>query len=71
MKMAMFLLQRSLRHIEKMNGLRSSQESAYYGLTEFSDMSEDEFLTLTLLSDLPARGGYLVHGKQFEYLLLI
>ncbi|XP_043516352.1 cathepsin O-like [Frieseomelitta varia] len=48
--------QRSLRHIEKMNGLRSLQESAYYGLTEFSDMSEDEFLTLTLLSDLPARG---------------
>ncbi|KAF3429884.1 hypothetical protein E2986_09760 [Frieseomelitta varia] len=39
-----------------MNGLRSLQESAYYGLTEFSDMSEDEFLTLTLLSDLPARG---------------
>lgn len=67
----MFLLQRSLRHIEKMNGLRSSQESAYYGLTEFSDMSEDEFLTLTLLSDLPARGENLVYGKQFEYFLLI
>ncbi|XP_068970681.1 cathepsin O-like [Bombus flavifrons] len=47
---------KSLRHIEKMNGLRPSQESAYYGLTEFSDMSEDEFLSLTLLPDLPARG---------------
>lgn len=52
----MFLLQKSLRHIEKMNGLRPSQESAYYGLTEFSDMSEDEFLSLTLLPDLPVRG---------------
>ncbi|CAL7936977.1 unnamed protein product [Xylocopa violacea] len=48
--------QRSLRHIEKMNGLRSSQESAYYGLTEFSDMLEDEFLAKTLLPDMPARG---------------
>ncbi|XP_034170904.2 cathepsin O [Osmia lignaria lignaria] len=49
--------QRSLRHIEKMNGLRSSPESAYYGLTEYSDMTEDEFRTQTLLPDLPVRGG--------------
>ncbi|XP_015190710.1 PREDICTED: cathepsin O-like [Polistes dominula] len=48
--------QRSLRHIEKMNGLRSSQESAYYGLTEFSDMLEDEFLQQILSSDLSMRG---------------
>ncbi|XP_047352185.1 cathepsin O-like isoform X2 [Vespa velutina] len=48
--------QRSLRHIEKMNGFRSSQESAFYGLTEFSDMSEDEFLQKTLFSDLSERG---------------
>ncbi|XP_076237174.1 cathepsin O [Calliopsis andreniformis] len=48
--------QRSLRHIEKMNGLRSSQESAYYGLTKFSDLSEDEFLEQTLVPDLPTRG---------------
>lgn len=52
----MFLSQRSLQHIERMNGLRSSQESAYYGLTEFSDMSENEFLLHTLLPDLPIRG---------------
>lgn len=39
-----------------MNGLRSSSESAYYGLTEYSDMTEDEFRTQTLLPDLPARG---------------
>ncbi|XP_076641409.1 cathepsin O [Halictus rubicundus] len=48
--------QRSLRHIETMNGLRSSQESAYYGLTAYSDMSENEFLTQTLIPDLPIRG---------------
>ncbi|XP_043492580.1 cathepsin O-like [Polistes fuscatus] len=48
--------QRSLRHIEKMNGLRSSQKSAYYGLTEFSDMFEDEFLQKILYSDLSVRG---------------
>lgn len=52
----MFVLQKSLRHIEKMNDLRSLQESAYYGLTEYSDMSEDEFLAQTLLPDLPVRG---------------
>lgn len=39
-----------------MNGLRSSQESAYYGLTQYSDMSEDEFVAQTLLPDLPVRG---------------
>ncbi|TGZ46872.1 Cathepsin O [Temnothorax longispinosus] len=48
--------QKSLRHIKKLNGLRSSQESAYYGLTEFSDLSKDEFLQQTLLPDLPLRG---------------
>ncbi|KAL2727743.1 cathepsin O-like isoform X2 [Vespula maculifrons] len=48
--------QRSLRHIEKMNDLRSSQKSALYGLTKFSDMSEDEFLQKTLYSDLSERG---------------
>ncbi|XP_076176211.1 cathepsin O isoform X2 [Ptiloglossa arizonensis] len=47
---------RSLRYIEKMNDLRSSPESAYYGLTAYSDMLEDEFLTQTLLPDLPVRG---------------
>ncbi|CAK9825959.1 Cathepsin O [Anthophora retusa] len=48
--------QRSLQHIEKLNGLRSSQASAYYGLTEYSDMTEDEFLAQTLVPDLPIRG---------------
>ncbi|GAB1863442.1 Cathepsin O [Camponotus japonicus] len=48
--------QKSLRHIEKMNSFQSSQESAYYGLTEFSDLSEDEFLQQTLLPDLSLRG---------------
>lgn len=48
--------QNSLRNIEKMNSLRSCQESAYYGLTEFSDLSEDEFLQRTLLPDLSLRG---------------
>ncbi|XP_015603427.1 cathepsin O-like isoform X2 [Cephus cinctus] len=40
--------QTSLRHIERMNGLRTSKESAYYGLTEFSDMSPEEFLQVSL-----------------------
>ncbi|XP_032690195.1 cathepsin O-like isoform X1 [Odontomachus brunneus] len=48
--------QRSLQYIERLNGFRSSQESAYYGLTEFSDLSEDEFLQRALLPDLPSRG---------------
>ncbi|XP_063992143.1 cathepsin O-like isoform X2 [Diachasmimorpha longicaudata] len=42
--------------IERMNRLRSTQESAYYGLTEFSDLSEEEFLSLALRPDLSARG---------------
>lgn len=49
-------MQKSLRYIEKMNSFQSSQESAYYGLTEFSDLSEDEFLQQTLLPDLSLRG---------------
>ena len=49
-------LQRSLRHIETMNKLRNSEESALYGTTEYSDMSEDEFLTLALRPDLSTRG---------------
>ncbi|XP_018311145.1 cathepsin O [Mycetomoellerius zeteki] len=48
--------QKSLRHIEKLNSLRSSQESAYYGLTEFSDLSDDEFMEQALIPDLPLRG---------------
>nr|XP_012136753.1 PREDICTED: cathepsin O-like isoform X2 [Megachile rotundata] len=48
--------QRSLRHIETMNSLRSSPESAFYGLTEFSDMTEDEFRSQALSPDLAARG---------------
>lgn len=58
--------QRSLRHIEKMNGLRSSQESAYYGLTEFSDMTEDEFLRHALVPDLPVRGERHVHAPYYR-----
>ncbi|KZC04434.1 Cathepsin O [Dufourea novaeangliae] len=58
--------QRSLRHIEKMNGLRSSQESAYYGLTAYSDMTEDEFLTQTLVPDLSKRGGRHVNASYHQ-----
>lgn len=39
-----------------MNRLRLSPESAYYGPTEYSDMSEKEFLMLTLRPDLSSRG---------------
>lgn len=38
-----------------MNNLRSTNESARYGLTKYSDLSEDEFLSLKLFSDLPTR----------------
>ncbi|XP_012284997.1 cathepsin O isoform X2 [Orussus abietinus] len=46
---------RSLRHIERMNSERISKDSALYGPTEFSDLSEEEFLQLTLQPDLSAR----------------
>ncbi|XP_043252998.1 cathepsin O-like [Colletes gigas] len=58
---------RSLRHIETMNGLRSSQESAFYGLTVYSDMSEDEFLAQTLVPDLPIRGGKHVNASYHRH----
>ncbi|OAD61198.1 Cathepsin O [Eufriesea mexicana] len=59
--------QKSLRHIEKMNNLRSLQESAYYGLTEYSDMSEDEFLVQTLLPDLPVRGEKHINASYHRW----
>lgn len=65
-KSAASLLQRSLRYIEKMNDLRSSPESAYYGLTAYSDMLEDEFLTQTLLPDLPVRGETFLYALYNE-----
>ncbi|XP_008547449.1 cathepsin O [Microplitis demolitor] len=45
----------SLRGIEKMNKLRTSKESAYFGATEYSDLSEDEFLKLALRKDISNR----------------
>lgn len=36
--------QETLKFIEKLNGDRVSNDSARYGLTEFSDMSQEEFL---------------------------
>nr|XP_031839997.1 cathepsin O-like isoform X2 [Nomia melanderi]XP_031839998.1 cathepsin O-like isoform X2 [Nomia melanderi] len=59
--------QRSLRHIEKMNGFRSSQESAYYGLTPYTDMSEDEFLTQTLVPDLSVRGERHRNASYYQH----
>ncbi|XP_012522311.1 cathepsin O isoform X2 [Monomorium pharaonis] len=56
----------SVQDIEKLNGLRSSQESAYYGLTEFSDLSEDEFLQQTLLPDLPLWGQKHVTASYYH-----
>jgi len=53
-----------------MNSLRSSQESAYYGLTEFSDLSEDEFLQQALISDLPLRGEFCLTKMAIKYLSL-
>ncbi|XP_058808219.1 cathepsin O-like [Phymastichus coffea] len=45
----------SLRRIETLNKLRSSEHSARYGLTNFSDMTEEEFLALHLRPDLSTR----------------
>ncbi|XP_046665276.1 cathepsin O-like, partial [Homalodisca vitripennis] len=36
--------QNSLKMIEELNSLRSGENSAYYGLTEFSDLSQEEFM---------------------------
>lgn len=48
--------QKSLRNIERLNLLRGTGEnSAVYGPTKFSDMSENEFLYDHLRPDLPAR----------------
>lgn len=38
-----------------MNKLRTSKESAYFGATEYSDLSEDEFLKLALRKDISNR----------------
>lgn len=38
-----------------MNKLRSSADSARYGLTNYSDMAEQEFLNMHLHADLPTR----------------
>lgn len=56
--------QRSLRKIEKLNRMRRSNESATYGVTEFSDMSEEEFTNLHLLTDLPARNSRHLHHSH-------
>ncbi|XP_016841899.1 cathepsin O [Nasonia vitripennis] len=47
--------QQSLRKIESLNRLRSSADSARYGLTDYSDMTEQEFLALNLRPDLSNR----------------
>ncbi|XP_014216443.1 cathepsin O [Copidosoma floridanum] len=47
--------QLSLRKIEKLNRLRNTDESARYGPTNYSDLTEKEFLDLHLRPDLPER----------------
>ena len=54
-RLKIILLQISLSKIETLNKLRISQESARYGLTNYSDMTEEEFLALHLHPDLSAR----------------
>lgn len=54
-----------------MNGLRSSQESAYYGLTEFSDLSEDEFLQRALLPDLSLRSKSIISPPDLQILIYV
>ncbi|XP_015514839.1 cathepsin O-like [Neodiprion lecontei] len=56
--------QRSLRHIEEMNAKRTSKESARYGVTEFSDLSEDEFASSYLRPDLSSRGMRHLHHSH-------
>ncbi|KAL7292471.1 hypothetical protein TKK_0014048 [Trichogramma kaykai] len=47
--------QESLKTIETLNKQRKSNSDARYGVTKFSDMSEEEFLQLHLRPDLPTR----------------
>lgn len=48
-----------------MNRARKSPETALYGLTEFSDMSEDEFERSNLRTDMPIRNArHLHHGHN-------
>lgn len=46
-----------------MNSKRLSVESAFYGPTVYSDMSEKEFLTLTLRPNIPDYGFKYVRGR--------
>ncbi|XP_018900974.1 cathepsin O isoform X2 [Bemisia tabaci] len=55
--------QTALKTIEDLNKGRDSNESALYGLTEFSDISGDEFLSRRLLRKLGKR---LKHRKLEE-----
>ncbi|XP_034250554.1 cathepsin O-like [Thrips palmi] len=47
--------QETLRFIDELNGDRTSNDSARYGLTEFSDMSREEFLDRKLQKHLHKR----------------
>ncbi|KAK0167579.1 hypothetical protein PV327_004958 [Microctonus hyperodae] len=55
--------QKSLENIRMMNSKRLSVESAFYGPTVYSDMSEEEFLTLALRPNIPDRGLKYVKGR--------
>lgn len=65
------LLQESLEIVEKLNSQRPSEESAYYGLTSFSDLSPNEFKKHKLQSALSKRlrkhSGHHVNAEFRNY----
>ncbi|XP_043481751.1 cathepsin O-like [Leptopilina heterotoma] len=61
-----YRFQKSLRHINKMNDLRTSVNSAYYGLTQFSDLSEEEFMKLHLRPDISVRSAKHVISPHYH-----
>ena len=60
------ILQKSLRKIETLNRLRSTEDSARYGVTKYSDLTEEEFLALNLRPDLPTRSEKH-HGCHYHH----
>lgn len=49
-----------------MNELRTSVNSAYYGLTQFSDLSEEEFMKLHLRPDISVRSAKHVISPHYH-----
>lgn len=47
LKLDVFVLQKSLKEAEDLNSLRTHNNSAYYGITKYSDLTKEEFLQMS------------------------